>query len=87
MGVPPGGAGLCEARSLGLCRDMAAADGAAVEISIGLSSGIMRTPGSAGVLAWCLLIFDMEIFWLLPLCPMSLPMKTAHPSCARGALF
>ena len=41
MGVPPGGAGLCEALSLGLCRDMAAAEGAAVERSIGLSSGIM----------------------------------------------
>lgn len=65
MGVPPGGAGLRAALSLGLWRDMAAADGAAVEISSGLSREIMCTPGSWSGLFECSLLMAEDIrCWL-----------------------
>ena len=55
MGVPPGGAGLRAALASGLCRDMAAADGAAVESSIGLSREMTCIPCSE-LFEPCLLI-------------------------------
>ena len=68
MGVPPGGNGLCAALSAGPWRDMAAAAGAAVERSMGLSRGSSLRPGSSGVLECGLLISSDCCGVLRPCC-------------------